>query len=533
MNGLLELLTTKKWMMQPEALDAFRHVIQQNLSGHIALGQFEKRMPYRISQVLNGSSVEFIRMEANTPVRMEAHYEHEEQEGAVEVQSFVTVLPVCGPITRNGDACSYGSIDLRDAVMEAADEDECNGIVFYINSPGGSAAAIADYKYAINYLHERGKKCVAFVDGMCASAAMYLAALCDERYYMNEQDQVGSIGTMAAFYTEKDGSTNQYTNETYHELYADASYEKNKWYRDAANGEYEELLADLNRTNEQFLADVKAACPNATDEHLHGKIFDAKDIDGILMDGQSTLDIVINALITSPLSSDTSLDNDKEACKPKRCEDIPVNNEGGSTTAPSAQTQNIINMNNYPLTQAALGVESLVVTEEGSHLDVSLLDNCEAALTAKDAKITELTDGLAAAQQQLADTQAHAKEIEEQLATAQSMAEEAQKNLTEATEAHEKAMNEISEKVAETEKDLAGAKEALATAEQQLSDRDAQIAQLTAEPAPAQEEGESPANNGAELQHTELRTDYPVWDGKEDMVAFKARREAWHKSHNL
>ena len=42
------------------------------------------------------------------------------------------------------------------------------------------------------------------------------------------------FGVMAAFYTQKDGSKNEYTNETYHELYDPESFEKNKWVRDVA-----------------------------------------------------------------------------------------------------------------------------------------------------------------------------------------------------------------------------------------------------------------------------------------------------------
>ena len=64
---------------------------------------------------------------------------------------------------------------------------------------------------------------------------MYLASLCDERYYMNPKDEIGCIGVMAAFYTLANGSKDKYTDETYHEEYDPESFDKNKAYRDIAN----------------------------------------------------------------------------------------------------------------------------------------------------------------------------------------------------------------------------------------------------------------------------------------------------------
>lgn len=495
MNGLLEILTNKKWMMHPESLHTFRNIIQNNINGHVALGQFEKKQAWRMAMSAEGDT---FRM-----AMPGSHVEHDDNEPSV--QSYVCILPVCGPITRNGDACSYGSVDLRDVVIEAVSEEECSGVIFYINSPGGSAAAIPDFKYAINYAHEHGKECIAFVDGMCASAAMYLAALCDGRYYMNDQDMIGSIGVMAAFYTLKDGEKNEYTNQTYHELYAKESYEKNKWYRDACEGNYEDLLADLDNLADQFMADVKAACPNATDEHLHGATFNAVDVDGILMDGKTTLDAVIASLLDSTTQHPTS-------------------------TTQATNTQTTIDMNNYPLTQAVLGVEELVVTEEGTFLNVALLDANEKALADKDAAITEANEKVANAEKALADAQAHSKEIEEQLATAMNDKEEADKTLA----GKDDEIKALADAKAQLEADLKGAKDALATAEQSLADKDAQIAKLTSAPAKAEGEGESPANNGAEPQTpAEEGADYPTWDGKESMTEFRARKAAWLKSHGL
>ncbi|MDY5681552.1 MAG: S49 family peptidase, partial [Prevotella sp.] len=290
---LLEVSSTKEWMMHPPILNAIRMAMQENIAGRVVLSaeQIAKHQAYAVSMNANGEKVRF---------SMSSDDDGDEGCGPskVEEERFVAIIPVCGPITRNGDACSYGSIDFRNMVMKASDREECNGIIAYINSAGGSAAAIPDYKYAIDYAHSKGKKVIAFVDGMCYSAAMYLAVLCDEIYYMNVKDGFGSIGVMAGFYTMLSGEKNAYTNETWNELYATQSYRKNKWYRDAAKGDYEELQKDLDDTCDEFIADVKTHRPNVTDEHLDGATFDAKDVEGALNDGQSTIDEIVMRLLS-------------------------------------------------------------------------------------------------------------------------------------------------------------------------------------------------------------------------------------------
>ena len=111
---LLELSTTKYWMMHPPMLNALRIGIQENIAGRIALTaeQTVKRMAYAIGMTANGEKLQFS-MSSNDD-------EGNGREPSEETNKFVAVLPVCGPITRNGDACSYGSIDFRDMMIQTA-----------------------------------------------------------------------------------------------------------------------------------------------------------------------------------------------------------------------------------------------------------------------------------------------------------------------------------------------------------------------------------------------------------------------------
>ena len=481
MNGLLEILTNKQWMLHPDFLKAVRPMIQNNLNGHVALTLKDKRIAARAYastgfdiderkvSAKDGSTIYSWRENANDP--------------------FISILYVDGPVTRNGGECTYGSVEHRDMMMEAADNPLCIGHIFYINTPGGSAWAKNDYQQAIDYAHERGQKVYAFVDGMCCSAGMYLAALCDERYYMHPKDQVGRIGVMAAFYTIADGAHNQYDETTYHEIYDPESFEKNKEIRDIANdGDDKLLVEELTKLGVEFRADVKKACPKATDEHLHGKVFDAADVKGILMDAQSTLGDLFAKMIKDAAAR-------------------------GNQAAQAAQRQTIFNNNNNPEINMAsnyqtvakmMGVDELVVTNEGTHLDVSLLDTLQTnieALQAEAAKVADLTQQLEDSKKALADTTTN---FESQIAS-----------LNETINANAEAANANSENISNLTAELEGAKATLATAEQTIAERDQTIADLQAQVAElenaADDEpnaGEAPKNNGegAEARTVEVMT---------------------------
>lgn len=493
---LLEVSATRAWMMHPPILNAIRMAMQENIAGRVVLSaeQIAKHQAYAIGMTADGEKSRFSMSASNN----DAGREPSER----DADDFVAVIPVCGPITRNGDACSYGSIDFRNMMMQISDNEGCVGIIVYINSGGGSAAAIPDYKYAIDYAHSKGKKVISFVDGVCYSAAMYLAVLCDEIYYMNVKDGFGSIGVMGGFYTMLSGEKNAYTNETWNELYATQSYEKNKWYRDAAHGDYEELQKDLDNTCEDFMADVKAHRPNVTDEHLHGATFEAKDVEGILNDGQSTLDEIAMRMLSEARAKSNS-----------------------NTTAKQTNTKTSINMANYPLINAACGMKEgdIKTTEEGAFMNAPLLDALEAHLNDNKQQVTDAEQKVTTAENALAELQGKFDELSAQLTAANAAKADAEKALADANEAHSKELEtlntahteaiakkdeeiaSLTEGKSQVETELAGAKEALATAEQKVNDKDAQIDQLTNEPSEEQNTGDAPANNGEGAKVQTLR----------------------------
>lgn len=519
MKGLYEILTEKTWMVRPDFVHGIRKALEQNLNTHAAFSKPEKQCGFVTAVAADGTIYypeEYQISEDGKQVKGDWALDYEKE----QTFPFVSVLTIDGPITRNGGGCSYGSIDHRDMMMRAADHPLCCGHVFIINTPGGSAWAKNDYQQAIDYAHSKGQKVLVFIDGMCASAGMYLAALCDERYFMHPKDEIGCIGVMAAFYTEADGSTNKFTNETYHELYDPESFDKNREFRDIANdGKTEALVKELAELGVEFRADVKAACPNAKDEHLHGKVFNAEDVTGILVDAQSTFMEVVQRAFA--LHNGTAQPIERN---------MP-NEEPEPTPEPSKEPENatntktFINMQNYPLINAACGLEAgeIAVKEEGAFMNAQLLDNLEANMNASAQKVADAEQKATTAEQSLAKLQGKFDEISAQLIAANEAKAVAEKALADANEAHAKEIETLnaqhSEAVArkdaeiasltegktKAEADLKGAQDALATAEQTIVDKDAQIASLTNETGNELEAGEAPSNNGEGAKKQNLR----------------------------
>lgn len=518
MKGLYEILTEKKWMVNPDFVHGIRKTIEQNLNTHTAFTKPEKTCGFVTAKDDKGNTYypeEYQISEDGKQVRANYQLDYPEDDERAQNFPFVSVLTVDGPITRNGGYCSYGSIDHRDMMMRAADHPLCRGHLFIINTPGGSAWAKNDYALAIDYAHSKGQKVIALVDGMCASAGMYLASLCDERYYLNPKDQVGCIGVMAAFYTLANGSKDKYTDETYHEEYDPESFDKNKAYRDIANkNDNKELVKELAELGVEFRADVKKACPNAIEDvHLKGKVFNAEDVKGILMDDQSTFMVCVQRCFALYNGTAEPIKREASIQKPE-----PEDNEPEQASASTAQEnhqhtihQKSINMANYPKINAACGMQDgqqIEVKEEGAFMNAPLLDTLEAHLASQEQAVADAKQKATTAEQSLADLQAKHDALAETIA----QKDEEIKNLKEAkAKADEdiKALNDAKAKAdeekAKVDEELKTAQASLATAQQTIADKDAQIAELNENPGEEPAQGAAPQNNGEGAKAQNLR----------------------------
>lgn len=572
MNGLFEILSNKEWMIQQEFLHSILPTLQYNITNHASLGiEREKKSPMAIGQ----QGQDFIREYQVTEDGEIKPVFDAWGEGDVlgkMKEPFVNVMPVDGPITRNGGACSYGSRDIRDWMMKAADNKFCQGHVLHINTPGGSAWAKNDFQQGIDYAHARGQRVIAFIDGLCASAGMYLASLCDEVYVMNPKDQLGCVGVMAAFCTMKNGEKYQW-GETYHEYYATKSINKNKEMRDIAeNDDAKLLIEELDNLEAEFRADMKAAFPNAKDEHLDGKVFDAKDVMGILCDGQMMLGDVIARVFdlangtAQPIARTAS----RKIAKRPAAAAASASTAGSGSAAVSAKantlstTLNSINMKEqFPAVFALLGVEEMQMQEGGAFVNTELLATLNANIEAMQ---KEKADALALVESLTAEKNELTAKVEELTAQAETKETEHAKAIEDINAAHATALEEKDNQISALEQEktdlqgevnakaesieamqteLNGAKESLTTAEttiaerdatlaerdQQITDLNAQIAELQNDPGQGAQAGAAPQNNGGGAEAPGVAVNQYVYDPNLSYEKNMEAKKKWDAEH--
>ena len=530
MKGLYEILTEKKWMISPDFVHGIRKALEQNLNAHAV---YERPAPTCGFVTVNASDgsiyypEEYQISEDGKQVRGQWALDSNNEDA--QNFPFVSVLTVDGPITRNGGGCSYGSVDHRNMMIKAANHPLCRGHIFIINTPGGSAWAKNDYEQAINYARKLGQPVIAFIDGMCASAGMYLASLCDERYYMHPKDEIGCIGVMASFYSQADGSKNQFTDETYHELYDPESFDKNREFRDIANdGDSEKLVKELAELGVEFRADIKKACPAAKDEHLHGKVFDAEEVKGILMDDQSDFFSCVKRCFdlyngtAEPIIREASIKKPEPENNTQESQHSTFNTQ--HSLSQHTNTKNQINMANYQKINAACGMQDgqqIEVKEEGAFMNAPLLDTLEAHLASQEQAVAAAQQKATTAEKSLADLQAKHDALAETIA----QKDEEIKNLKEAKAKADEDIKALNDEKAKVDEELKTAQASLATAQQTIADKDAQIAELNENPGEEPAQGAAPQNNGEGAKVETAKTGYPTWNPADPVGSKKAIEE--------
>ena len=556
MNGLFEILSNKEWMIQQEFLHSILPTLQYNITNHSTLGiEREKKSPIAVGQQGQDFLREYQVTEDGEVKPVYDAWGEGDVLGKMK-EPFVNVVPVDGPITRNGGACSYGSREIRDWMMKAADNKFCQGHVLHINTPGGSAWAKNDFQQGIDYAHDHGQRVIAFIDGLCASAGMYLASLCDEVYVMNPKDQLGCVGVMAAFFTMKNGEKNQFTGETYREYYATKSINKNKEMRDIAeNDDAKLLIEELDRLEDEFRADMKAAFPNATDDHLDGKVFDAADVMGILCDGQMMLGDVIARVfdLANGSAQPIARTANRKVAKRQSANQDPMQQALAACGKTAKEidnvlstTLNIVNMKEkFPALFAALQVEEMQMSEEGAFLNMGLLETLNATIEAaqnEKADALALVESLTAEKENLTQQVADLNSQVETLNTEHTQAiEEKDNQISALTQEKADLQTKIDENAVNMESvqtELNGAKASLETAQNTIAERDQQISDLNAQIDEMKQEPNpdaglaGPQNNGQGVEQPEvaISTKY-VMDPSLSYEENMRQKKEWEESH--
>ncbi|QDU62161.1 Putative signal peptide peptidase SppA [Planctomycetes bacterium Pan216] len=118
------------------------------------------------------------------------------------VSGTVAILPVRGVMLKGLEYARYrgvsSNVATRLAVEAAVADDAIESILLDVDSPGGSVAGLAELGDTL-FAARDSKRVIAHVDGVCASAAYYVAAQAHE-IYSGRMDWIGSIGTWLPLY---------------------------------------------------------------------------------------------------------------------------------------------------------------------------------------------------------------------------------------------------------------------------------------------------------------------------------------------
>ena len=233
------------------------------------------------------------------------------------------VIPISGAIMKEDADCGpIGSMTIASFVNEVSQLKNVGTILFDIDSPGGMVDGTQTLAQAIK---NSPKKTIGVVnDGMAASAAYWIASACDVLYCSQKTDVVGSIGVYVTFadfkaYYESKGLK-------IHEIYSSRSTEKNKDYKEALNGNYDSIKANLDFIADEFIAAVKAHRPHinlSAGNPFKGATFYAEQAQEIgLIDGIKSLHEIVSDLKMNPIETTAAAETTVETTETTQTETI-------------------------------------------------------------------------------------------------------------------------------------------------------------------------------------------------------------------
>ena len=498
--GLIgEVVNDGRICMLPTAFNAIRNLVLANIDGrNVTEFQGQKALgSYMLSFSANGGEVKFSKDfvadgdEIKSYVRLGPN------------DRFVNMVTLCGPMTRNGAACSIGTKGIRDKMMRAADDAHCRGHIIYCDTPGGMSSSVQDLRLAIDYVHQRGQKVYMIIDGMAASAGAFVAAMCDKVLYINPDDQIGSIGMYAAFFTLADGAKNTITSEVYHEYYATASADKNQVFRAASEGDMSAVAEMIDTSLNEMLEQLKTDRPSILPEQMTGKMYKVSEVEGSLVDGQSTLIDAARELFEQTTSSASATPAQPAA----------NNQQPKNTVMKTYKHIGLVSSNGE--TEALESADGTVFLDETR---AEALEQHLAAEQSNAGRVEELTNQLEEERQHAAAQLAAQAETSANLQTQLDAANAEIENLRATLEAAQQTASETAEQLSTANASLATTTEQLTTANaeidnlrqtndslgsenanlhQQVADLTTQVDEMNAAAGQQPQAGATPANNGA------------------------------------
>lgn len=264
-------------------------------------------------------------------------------------ENSIAVIPLEGPMTLGGGMCSYGTKEIASLMMEAVNSKNISGIIFSIDSGGGTTDSVYPLLAAIGKAQAAGKPIFALCF-QANSAAYRVASACDKVIAENNMSMFGSIGVFVKIpdnsaYMEKQGIKTI-------TVYAPESTDKNKPLEDALKGNVEllqsELLSPIAKDFQNAVREARAGkLVEATQGILSGRVFFAK---------AEGFDCVANGLIDAIGSLDFAVSEMRKLIDSK-------NNISTINKQQVSNTRFNMNKNQIPVLLAVLGFDAIELTD--------------------------------------------------------------------------------------------------------------------------------------------------------------------------
>jgi protease-4 len=205
----------------------------------------------------------------------------------------VFVIPVKGIITKY-DACwEMGMVTFERYLKEAKMDENIGAVVLDMDTGGGEASYMIHVAKAMQELRAE-KPILTYFSGYCASAGYYIASQSTKIYASDDNDIVGSIGTMARII--RPNPENKTADFIIESIYATKSTMKNHDFEEAWKGNHKPFKENqLDPLNEQFHEMVKIGRPQLSEEAFTGvSMISSKAIEMNFIDGIKSFDEVIS-----------------------------------------------------------------------------------------------------------------------------------------------------------------------------------------------------------------------------------------------
>lgn len=192
---MFEILTVKAWALETRFFNRMApHVLHR-----IATGK-------DISGLIKNTEVSNPEIKAGEVYKVNKNLHFTRELGYVylgeEEDTFISRNSLNGVVSKNGDMCGYGTRQLGQKMLMDDDRKNISAHIIEIDSPGGDVDGTPEFA---NIISKLTKPVVAYVDGMAASAAYWIASQTSHIVTnVNNYTQVGSIGTLIILYNESE-----------------------------------------------------------------------------------------------------------------------------------------------------------------------------------------------------------------------------------------------------------------------------------------------------------------------------------------